>query len=94
MDEALMSLLREMAQELTDCRRYLGRLVAMEEERREGERQIETLSESLLPSNAEPVVDLDWYRDSRGNFVERGTHRLLTPEEIEIVTYSPRRRAS
>lgn len=92
---ALWNLLCELAEEQRRCREYLGRLVALEEGRRAGEQQMEALATSLMPSNAESkqAADLDWYRSVDGSYLERHTDRRLTREEIEIVTYSPRREA-
>jgi hypothetical protein len=94
MTEAL-SLLHEIALNLS-------RLVELEEERREGERQMEALAEALTPpvsgnpliSDAVPI-DVDWYRDGNGNWFWRhadGTTQPMAPAEIKAVTTPSRQR--
>lgn len=82
----------------------LERLVELEEERRTAERPFEAVAaeveKSLQPGNAEPedpdyALLAAWFRDSKGEYRAHtlGGDRLLTPEEIEYVTRSPRREA-
>lgn len=96
----LYALVRELADEQRQCREYLGRLVALEEERRDVERQ---LAAALLPHEASSDVaveesDLDWFRDSEGRYrvhEQIGNTRPATPAEarrIESIMRNARER--
>ncbi len=58
-EPALLAILRELGDEQRQCREYLGRLVAIEEERREGERNMEALAHSLMPNPALTAEERD-----------------------------------
>lgn len=86
----LYALVRELADEQRQCREYLGRLVALEEERRDVERQ---LAAALLPHEASSDVameesDLDWFRDSEGRYrvhEQSGNTRLASATEVRFI---------
>ena len=77
----------------------LRRLVALEEERREGERGMEALAQSLMPGNTEIDVDqIDWFRDRDGTVRVHGSDGDRSPTQEEaaalqaIGALAPRRR--
>lgn len=88
-EPTLLSLLRELAEEQRQCRDSLGRLVALEEERREGERGMEALAQSLMPGAA-PGIDvaaLDWFNGRDGRYWVRdaaGDRPATADESVAI----------
>src|SRR5262245_38948664 len=76
-----------LLKEQRKSRKLLERLVALEEERRAGERPMEALAAALTPGGAamaEPAEELNWFRrpDMTYGINELdGTQRPATPEE-------------
>lgn len=68
----------------------LGRLVTLEEERREGERGMEALAQSLLPSGGMSARDLDaldWFNGRDGRYWVRdaaGDRPATADESVAI----------
>lgn len=99
--ERLGTKLDDLTREVIRAQQGIERLVAMEDERRVAERQMEALAVALTPpvsgnpliSDAVPV-DVDWYRDGNGNWFWRhadGTTQSMTPADIKAVTTSRQR---
>jgi hypothetical protein len=84
--------LDDLTRELIRAQQGIERLVAMEDERRVAERQMEALAVALTPDLGATPRDFlyeDWYRDTDGTYrvrVADGTSRPMTPAEIKAVT--------
>jgi hypothetical protein len=96
--ERLGTKLDDLTREVIRAQQGIERLVAMEDERRVAERQMEALAVALTPDLGATPSDVlyeDWYRDTDGNFRARaadGSSRPMTPAEIKAVTTPARQR--
>jgi hypothetical protein len=90
--------LDDLTREVIRAQQGIERLVAMEDERRVAERQMEALAVALTPDLGATPKDFlyeDWYRDTDGTYrvhVADGTSRPMTPAEIKAVTTASRPR--
>lgn len=81
-----------------ECRDLLQRLVALEEERREGERAMEALADALTPRPEAVSSTLDWYRTGAGDLRVRTSDGDRPPSAEEFAQLAalgavrPRRR--
>lgn len=88
LSESLERYLIAIEGEIKHGNHLLERLVALEEERREGERGMEALAESLMPGKAEADVDqIDWFRRDGALLVrEGGIERAPTQDEARALS--------
>jgi hypothetical protein len=86
-DAALLLLLRELAEEQRQCREYLGRLVALAEERQAADRALAQMIAG--PGDAEPELTMfeDYQEVPNGGYLvlTGGAWMRATPAQAETV---------